>query len=458
MKTIRTRDRPFRDRFVELLGGVWQWVLLALGMALAVYFILDGRLSNAPLIAVVLAVLVVGSVLTGSYPYAIALIAIPGLFVSERIGLGGGDLSVSDAALAAAFGTAVLLGIRPYSRPLRALLWLNLFYQFTTIFTVIVNPSVTNTVEWFHAWLLISGALISGWALGRAGLARVALATMVVSTMVIAVATYAAAIVSYSRGDFSAIYPTWPFEMQKNFAGSMLAFGALIVAINPAWIGWSKGRARQALIFLVGALLATQSRQAIIGLAVALIVVVVRRGVATHIALTLLIALPAGWLIVQTISEQVDSQNQFNSYYQRLDWLREVYALWKLSPIFGHGLRYWYTHPWANFQPPQAEAEILASAGVVGLIGFIVMWVGVIVVLWRIDPRYGTLAFAAVLSRIVAAQFDLFWVAAQVSIPFVIAGICLGSLARDADPAASSITTDLSRAHSWRTGRVGRVT
>ncbi len=32
---------------------------------------------------------------------------------------------------------------------------------------------------------------------------------------------------------------------------------------------------------------------------------------------------------------------------------------------------------------------------------------------------------------LVQAQFDLFWVAAQVSIPFVIAGICLGAMARD---------------------------
>ena len=59
-----------------------------------------------------------------------------------------------------------------------------------------------------------------------------------------------------------------------------------------------------------------------------------------------------------------------------------------------------------------------------GLFGFLVMWIGVLVVLWRIDPRFGTLAVAVVLCRFVQAQFDLFWIAAQVSIPFVIAGIC----------------------------------
>ena len=70
------------------------------------------------------------------------------------------------------------------------------------------------------------------------------------------------------------------------------------------------------------------------------------------------------------------------------------------------------------------------SAGVVGLLAFAVMWLVIVVVLWRVDPAFGTLALAVALSRIVQAQFDLFWVAAQVSIPFAIAGICLGAMAR----------------------------
>ena len=434
MHTTRTRAWLHRDRLVDWLGGVWRWLALALGMALAVYFLLDGNVPNASLVAVILALLVIGAALTASEPYAIALIAIPGLFVTQRVGLGGGDLSVSDVALAAAFGTALLLGKRPYDPALRALLWLNLFYQFTTVFTVIVNPSATNTIEWFHAWLLISGALIAGWALGRVGLARAALLTMVVVTLVIALGTYGTALLSFARGDFSPVYPAWPFSMHKNFAGSVLGFGALIVFVNPGWLRLPKGWSRIAFVFLVGAVVLTQSRQAIIGFAVALMIVVLRRAVTGHIVLTILLAIPAAWLIVQTVIEQIDSQNQFNSYYQRLDWLREVYALWKLSPVFGHGLRYWYSHAWANFQPPQAEVEMLASTGVVGLIGFVVMWIGVIIVLWRVDPRFGTLALAVVISRIVAAQFDLFWVAAQVSIPFVIAGICLGAMARDKEP------------------------
>ena len=75
---------------------------------------------------------------------------------------------------------------------------------------------------------------------------------------------------------------------------------------------------------------------------------------------------------------------------------------------------------------------MVASAGVVGLSASSSMWVGFFVVLWRVDPRFGTLALACCSAAASCqAQFDLFWVAGQVSIPFVIAGICLGAQALD---------------------------
>ena len=101
----------------------------------------------------------------------------------------------------------MLLGTRPYSRPMRQLLWLNLFYQFTTLFTVIVNPYAANTFEWFHAWLLVSGSLIVGWALGRAGYARLALLLIVGTACVIAVGTMLTGLLQYASGNFSAVYP-----------------------------------------------------------------------------------------------------------------------------------------------------------------------------------------------------------------------------------------------------------
>lgn len=421
------RAEIWRSRIAEWWAGTWRWILMAAGTVCGVYLLLDRGIQNGAVSAAAIGGLVIGVVLTGSKPLAIALMATPALFVSQRAGFGAGDLSVSDVALAAAFGTCLLLGHRPYSAPLRAMLWCNLGYQFATLFTVIVNPFAANTVEWFHAWLLISGALVVGWSLGRAGYARLALNLMLAAALTIAAGTYVTAAIQFGGGDFTEVYPAFPFEMHKNFAGTMMAFVAITLFANPDWAGWSRATRWGGFWTLLLAIGITQSRQALIGLFVALIFVVLRRGVHGRTRYMLLLVLPAAWLITATVIEQIQSQNRFNSLYQRLDWFREVYALWKHSPIFGHGLRYWYTDVTSPFQPPQAELEVAASAGIVGLVGFVAMWVAMFVVLWRVDPRFGTLAIAAIGSRIVQAQFDLFWVAGQVSLPFVIAGICLGA-------------------------------
>lgn len=437
-----------RTRLADWWGGVWRWVLLACGLGLSVYLLLEQGIANSELTASVLALLVVGAAITGSEPMAIPLIAMPALFVVQRVGLGDTDLSASDVALAAAFGTAVLLAHRPYSAPLRQLLWLNLVYQATTLFTVIVNPYTANTIEWVHAWLLISGALIVGWALGRAGKAQAAFVLMLTAACVMAVGTVITAVFQFAQGDFGEVYPAWPLPMHKNAAGTLMAFVALIAHVHPDWAGLRLVWLRPIFWLLVISIVLTQSRQAIIGLVVAIIVLSMRRGATRRARAAAWLVIPAVWLVVVTVIEQIESQNRFNSFFQRVDWLREVYALWKQSPLFGHGLRYWYTDTSAAFQPPQAEVEIAASAGVVGLLGFLLMWVGVLVVLWRVDPRFGSLAFAVVLCRIVQSQFDLFWVAGQASVPFVIAGICIGAMARESENLLPSRVSQRPRARS----------
>jgi hypothetical protein len=282
---------------------------------------------------------------------------------------------------------------------------------------------------------------VVGWSLGRAGYARLALNLMLAAGLTIAAGTFVTAVLQFAAGNFSEVYPLFPFPMHKNFAGTMMAFVAIAAFTNPDWIGWSRGTRWGAFWTLLVAIGITQSRQALIGLVVAIIFVVLRKGVHGLPRLVLLLVIPAAWLITATIIEQVQSQNRFNSLYQRLDWFREVYAFWKHSPVFGHGLRYWYTDVTSPFQPPQAELEVAASAGIVGLAGFMAMWVAMFVVLWRVDPRFGTLAIAATGSRIVQAQFDLFWVAGQVSLPFVIAGVCLGVQALDSRDRREGLTS-----------------
>ena len=433
MSSTTERRAIWHHRIVDWWAATWRWVLLAFGAVAVTYVLLDRGAQGGAMFAIVIAAFVVAASLTGSRPLAIVLFAVPGLLISQRIGIGGGDLSVSDAALAVAFGTALLLGQRPYSRPLRNLLWLNLLYQFATLFTVIVNPYAANTLEWVHSWLLISGALIVGWALGAAGYARLALSLIVFTACVIAGLTVFVAILQYSVGNFGPAAPSWPIPMHKNFVGTVFAFAAIIAYLNPDWVGWTRGWSRLAFWLLATGVVVSQSRQALVGLMAAVVIAIIRGGGRSRSsrALLLLLLIPAGWLVVSMVVEQVESQNQHNSVFQRLDWFREVYHYWREAPIFGHGLRYWYNPGELGYQPPQGELEVLASAGVVGLAAFIVMCIGILLVLWHVDPRFGTLAVAVVLCRLVQAQFDLFWVAAQVSIPFVITGICLGAMAHD---------------------------
>lgn len=428
MSRSSTRAQLWRDRVGEWWANTWRWVLMAVGTAIAAYLLLSQAQGNTIVLAGAISLLVIGAALTRSTPLAITLMAVPAMFIVERIG-GGSGLSVSDAALAAGFGTAVLLGHRPYSRPVRAILWLNLVYQFATIFTVIVNPYAANTVEWFHAWLLISGSLIVGWALGRGGYARIGLSLVLGAASLIAIGTIVTGLLQYAGGDFTGVYPSWPFAMHKNAAGTMMAFAALVAWVRPPWAQLPVGWTRLAFWLLLTAIVMTQSRQAIIGLILAMVVLGVRKSASRRARWVLVLVVPAVWLVIVTVIDQISSQNQFNSFFQRVDWFREVYRIWRESPVFGKGLRFWYLDPTSGFQPPQAELEVLATAGVVGLLGFAIMWIGILVVLWQVDPRFGSLALGIVLSRIVQAQFDLFWVAGQTSIPFVIAGICLGALA-----------------------------
>lgn len=419
-----------RDALPTAWAATWQWVVMAAGVALAAYLLLEHATTSTVVTAAGLAALVVGTVLTWSTPLAIALMAVPVVFVTVRLGVGGADLTVSDAALAAGFGTVVLLGRRDLGPPMRAMLWLNGIYQFSTVFTVIVNPFPQNTVEWFHAWLLISGALVLGWGVGRAGYARLSTILLLAMLGLIAAGTFATAALYAVQGHpLDAVYPNWPWGMHKNAAGGALALGVFLAYARPDWLGLSRRWTVTLVVVFGAALVLTQSRQAVAGLLAALFILIIRRGAAGHALFITVLAIPAVLLIVQSVIEQFASGNQFNSAYARLDWIREVYALWKLAPIFGHGLRYWYVHPWAHFQPPQAELEVAASAGVVGVLGFAIMWIGFVVVLWRVAPRYGAIALGAVVLRITAAQFDLFWVAAQVSAPFLVAGICLGAQA-----------------------------
>ncbi|WP_166850234.1 O-antigen ligase [Isoptericola sp. BMS4] len=419
------------------------WALVATVTALAL--LTTGALlpAAAPLgAAAAVAVLAVGA--TVYDPVAVPVLAMPALVVVQRVGGGGVDLSVSDLALAAAFGFAALLGPRPLSRPMRTLLWLAVAYQVATLFTVIAHPYVQNTVEWFHAGLSTAGALLVGWAVGRGGHARAGLTLLVLPCLAIAALACVAALRQLAAGSTGAVYLEWPVDMHKNFIGCVLAMAAVVVHARPPWLRWPTRLALPALGLLVAGVAASQARQAMVGLVVGLLVVSLRPDPDRRRSrLVLLAAVPAVYGVWTVVREQLASGDRFNSAHQRLTWYEEALDVWRQDPLFGVGLRWWTAgRTEYTFQPPNAELEVLSSAGIVGLTGFLVLAVGTLVVLWRLDPRFGTLAVAVLLTRFVQGQFDLFWVSVQVSVPFVVAGVCVGAealAARDDEERAAGV-------------------
>ncbi|MCC2316517.1 O-antigen ligase family protein [Cellulomonas chengniuliangii] len=387
--------------------------------------------AERPWLILLVAALVLAVGLTLREPAAVPVVAVPALIVINRVGGEAGGLSVSDLVLFIALWPALLLGARPFTTPLRSLLWGSAVYQALVLFTVVANPYAANATEWFHSWLLVAGALLVGWAAGAAGHGRLALGLYVAAAAVVAVVTCATWLLAAAAGRFDPVYLDQPLMMHKNYLGCVLAFAALIVYARPSWLRWNDAWCMALLGLFVAAVLASQSRQAMIGLALAVAVVSLRPDPARRRSkVVLVVVLAVAVVVVALVRDQIDSGDQHNSANQRLTWFGQSLAIWEQYPVFGAGLRWWYTDRFPErFQPPNAEFEVLSSAGVVGLVGFGILVLVSLVVLWRVDPRFGTLAFAIVLMRFTQGQFDLFWVAAQVSIPFAVAGVCLGAQA-----------------------------
>lgn len=404
---------------------------MAIGVVASVLLLVwAGRTATTrPELAVIVAIVILVLGLTLVEPATVPLLSLPLMLVVSRVGLGGVDLSVSDFVLGIAMWPALFLAKRPYTPQLRALLWLAGIYQLATVFTVLNNPYAANIVEWFHAGVLVIGGLLVGWIVGRHGYARLGLRLLLGLITVLAVVTIVQGALQFASGIFAPVYVTWPYDMHKNFVGTVCGIGAGIAYARPAWVEWRRWWLILAFFLNAAAVLLTQSRQALIGLIAAIVVLVLRgRGEHKRSKVVLLLAAPALVFVTRLVQDQVESGNQFNSVFQRLSWFQDSFDVWITDPWFGVGLRWWYTDRFpVQFQPPNAEVEVLTSAGVLGLAAFLVLMVGAVVVLWRLDPVYGTLALSVLVNRLVQAQFDLYWVAVQASLPFVVIGIALGA-------------------------------
>lgn len=413
----------------ELLEKTGVGALIFCGIVISL--VVGYLVPKEPLLGVGLATVVLVGLVAIVKPVTLPLLAMPLIVVVHRASGGGVDLSWADVALGLAFWPAVLLGPRPFSPELRSLLWFNAIYQAATLFTVIANPFLANTIDWFHSWLLVSGALVVGWAVGRMGAGRLGIRLFLAAAIALALLGIVEGSLNYLSGNFEPLYPSWPWPMHKNYFGSLMCFAGLVFYARPSWMGLSRWGAQIGFWVCVMAMGVSQSRQALVGLAIGLVIIAFhgrrerRRG-----WLGLFLGVPALAVVATLVRDQVASGNEHNSFFQRLEWYDQSIANWESSPWFGLGLRYW-TQGRAefNFHPPQVFLEVMATAGIIGLIGFVVMALGMLRTVWGIKGVTGSLILGLLAARLVQGQLDIFWLSPTTSIPFLLIGALLGVLA-----------------------------
>lgn len=409
--------------------------LVAVGALAVVIGVALGVLSaNSALLALVVGVVVLFAGVAARDYTIIPVLAVPATLVLTRV---GGALSVSDIVLALASVVSLFALRGRGSSVLRPLIWAGVFYLATAIPTQLLNPYAANAVEWAHELFLVLGSLIVGFVIGRADRARLALTLYVVACCGIGVVTIVVALVTFVHTkEFQPVFLT---DLNKNTIGGMLGAAAVIAFARPVWLRWTPAWSWLVVIICSLAVVAAQSRQGLVGEIVGILIVSIRARPQTgrRIRIVWLAAIPGVAWVISELTSQLASDNQFNSAHQRVDWYAQSFQIWMKSPIFGVGMRWWYTDHFAGkfdaFQPPNAELEVLTTVGVFGLIGFLTLFAVAGWYLWKMDPVYGTVGVAVVAMRFTQAQFDLYWVAGQASLLWIVAGICYGVKALDDD-------------------------
>lgn len=361
------------------------------------------------------------------------VLAIPSTLIVARV---GGILSVSDLVLAGATIVALLMLRGRGAMSIQPLLWAGGTYLALVIPTLVLNPYGANVVEWIHEIFLVLGSIIVGFIVGREGKARLALSIYAIVCSIIGILAVGVALTN-------GFQPVYLGDLHKNMVGGMLAAALVIAFARPLWLGWSRRWAYTAVALCGLGILASQSRQGMIGALVGVLIVSLRPRIhgGRRGKFIWFLAIPVVAFIVYQVNGQLASGNQFNSAHQRLAWFDQSIAIWQTSPVFGVGLRWWYTSRFGDgFQPPNAEFEVLTTAGIVGLVGFFAMFAAAAWMLAKLDPIYGTVGLAVIATRFAQAQFDLYWVAGQASLLWIVAGICYGvqayDKARASDPGA----------------------
>jgi hypothetical protein len=316
--------------------------------------------------------------------------------------------------------------------------------------SLIANHSTRVYLEWLHRGVMLGGALLVGAWIAREHAERTALRALTLVSCVVAVAAIAN---SVGRG-FGAAYP---FGLHKNFIGSLFAAELVVLLAAPAVLRLS-GRFRFVAVVLVSlGLLASHSRggelAAVLGVLVAFLLDPKAHSPrAKVVAVTVATALAVvAFLSVRDQLNQSQESLDTSSVGVRFNVEDVTRDIWRTSPFVGVGFKYYNTGGYGPFAAAANNVvdNELAESGVVGLIGFVLLQLGVL--LAGIRRRTNLLmpaAVAVVAGQLLHGMVDIYWSAGVVTLPFLLLGIALAG-PRPAPTAArrrSAVTAGAHRA------------
>ena len=370
--------------------------------------------------------------LVAASPAALPVLAFPAIWVpGQRV---AGLLSVGDAVLTIAAVLVLLDGSRaPLSRIGRALITvLGLLLAADTV-AVLAHPTRQGAQEVVHRLILVGGGIVVGAWLAERGKLAVALRLLVTVSLAFALVAIADRITTGQAA--------YPFGYHKNFAGPGFATAAILLLAAPDALGLVvRSRVRWgSFAILVAGLLATSSRGAILGFALAVTVWILRPGTAhrrVNPIVGVLLVAGLGYVGVSSVQRQLSDQASgrvaIDSLTQRQKVETATRDLWRTSPLLGVGPRFFLYPEYRGYEVPNNMFdEALAETGLVGAtaLGFFV--VGSLALTVRLRHPLGQSANMVLIACFFHGQVDIFWANGQALNWLVVgAGIVVTSATR----------------------------
>jgi len=371
-------------------------------------------------------------------PILLAVIVVPGSLLLQRVGGSSTNLSAADL-LVFMGGVVCLFHIRWKEAPhLRQFMSGILWFQAILIVVVIANPNRYDIVEWFHRFSYLAGSVMVGWVIATHHRTRQAFRLFLLGTSIVA-------LISMEQAVTHHFHPAQWGAYQKNSVGALMWVAIVLAQINPPWAGLGRIQARVGKYLCLGGLLASQSRQAVVSLIVAMAAaVLLNPEVRRRSKLQLVAIIPLVVALYYSFSLAARNNPKFNSVSIRESQITAAFHVWHLSPLLGEGMRFYNLPQFVSVTaPPNVLIDNLASTGVIGSIAFFYLVYVTMRAMGRLPYAFGTLGLVILLGHYVDGLFDIFWIGANMIPPFIMAGVSLGMA--DADRRAR----DLTAADTW---------